>query len=171
MDQLPEVWKVVPGFENYSVSNCGRVRRDVKTWSHEPKILKPFTISGGYQQIHLFCGGVRKAFRVHRLVLALFDRPPQEGEEGNHKDGDKSKNGISNLEWVFPNGNMKHAYDSGLHSRQVGDKSHFAKLSLQQVREIRDKMSVGVLTCISIANEYGVCRSTVYRIRDGKSWC
>ena len=51
--------------------------------------------------------------RVHILEGELFLPPALPGQtQVNHKDGDKSNNHISNLEWITPAANTQHSYDN-----------------------------------------------------------
>lgn len=118
-----EVWKDVKGYEGfYQVSNKGRVkslartivRSDGQYKSIKEKILKSGTSSKGYQQINLCRNGKQKTMKIHRLVAEAYIPNSKNKPEVNHKDGDKSNNVISNLEWVTPKENMRHAYDIGL---------------------------------------------------------
>lgn len=51
---------------------------------------------------------------VHRLVAEGWVDNPYNLPEVNHKDGDKTNNSASNLEWVDRKGNAQHAVDKGL---------------------------------------------------------
>ena len=53
----------------------------------------------------------RKLCRIHRLVIETFVRSPEEGEEINHIDGNKSNNTISNLEIINRKNNNKKYID------------------------------------------------------------
>jgi hypothetical protein len=56
-----------------------------------------------------------KKYQVHRLVAAAFLEPPGSSQiYVNHKDGDRSNNVISNLEWCSPSENNLHAVKYGL---------------------------------------------------------
>ena len=57
----------------------------------------------------------------------------------NHKNGDKSNNRIENLEWITNLDNMRHAWKNGLKNNnyQNGEKSHFAKITEELVRKIK----------------------------------
>lgn len=50
-----------------------------------------------------------------------------------------------------------------------GEKNPAAKLSLEDVNAIKTLIANG-RSCYSIGKEYGVSKTTIYRIRDGKNW-
>lgn len=62
-------------------------------------------------------------YYVHRLVASLFcpNDNPEELTQVNHKDGDKSNNHYSNIEWVSPSDNMRHSHKRGLN---MGRRQH-----------------------------------------------
>lgn len=90
-------WKpIVLHGVNYLVSDDGRV------WSVSMNRLckQSHKLKTGYAFIKTESAeGVQHKYRVHRLVLTLFDRPPEEGEVGRHLDDDRTNNHISNLAW------------------------------------------------------------------------
>ena len=66
---------------------------------------------GGYLEVSI--NGRRRD--LHRIVAECFvPKPPGEGLEVNHKDGNKLNNHASNLEWVSHLENVRHAYRTGL---------------------------------------------------------
>jgi len=164
------MWRAIPEFENYQVSNSGQVRRIKQTWNNLPKTLKPWVESHGYNQVELSNKNGQKTFRVHRLVLCVFIGPPPKGQVCNHKDGDKQNNKLDNLEWVSSSDNMKHAYKTGLHGKTYGSASHLSKLTDQDVKEIKKLLSDNIHKFIKIAQMYNVSRHTIYDIRDKKTW-
>lgn len=91
---MKEVWKNVEEFENYQVSNLGRVR-NVKSG----KILKLEHNKVGYQLVTLSKDGKPKRFRIHRLVAMAFISNPHNKPEVNHLDEIKNNNNVTNLEW------------------------------------------------------------------------
>jgi len=122
-----ELWKPVKGFEHYEVSNLGRIRKI--SYLRVNKVKK-----SPYQFVQLFNGdghgkrnkegkGGYKKFNVHRLVADHFVPNPEGKPQVNHKNGDKLNNHSTNLEWVTPNENMQHAYDTGLRWMLQGPKS------------------------------------------------
>ncbi len=95
-----EIWKTIPGYEAYEVSNHGRVKSH---YSKRDRILKPMTNAGkynGYLCVSLFDskGRMRKV-KVHRLVAEAFIPNPNGYAFINHKDEDKTNNNVGNLEW------------------------------------------------------------------------
>ena len=86
-----EQWKKIDGYDNYSVSDMGRVRND-----RTGRILKP-GMRRGYQSVMLYPG--RKMMSVHRLVAMMFIPNPNNLPQVNHINEDKMSNQASNLEW------------------------------------------------------------------------
>lgn len=84
------------------------------------KFLKPAYIgrdnSDSKYQVVLLKNGLdlKETVRVHRLVARAFVPNPNGYPVVNHKDGNKSNNNYTNLEWCSYSYNNKHAYDIGL---------------------------------------------------------
>jgi hypothetical protein len=114
-----EVWKDIEKYKGlYQVSNKGRVRSldrvDPLGRMRKGKIMAPQPNRLGYYMIRLSKNGVRGSIAVHRLVATAFIPNPDDKKEVNHKDGIKSHNYDSNLEWVTRSENITHAYNNGL---------------------------------------------------------
>jgi hypothetical protein len=75
------------------------------------KEMKPYTHYNGYQTISLRIDNKYVRYLLHRLVAQCFIPNPQNKPEVNHKDGVKTNNDISNLEWVTRSENERHAID------------------------------------------------------------
>lgn len=87
-----EVWKDIPGFENYQISNYGNVKSLNYGRTGKTKLLKP-TISGkGYLQVRLSKSGKPNALLVHRLVAMAFIQNLNNRKQINHKDENKFNN-------------------------------------------------------------------------------
>ena len=93
-----EVWRIIKGFTNYSVSNCGRIRNN-----QTGRILKPyFNKTTGYLKIHLFQDGKILRVAVHRLVAIAFVKNNDERKKlVTHLDGNSKNNYAKNLSWVI----------------------------------------------------------------------
>lgn len=105
------MWKqiIVDNIEtNYEVSNDGQIRNLTTK-----KILKQ-QIQNGYCHCTLSINKKPKRFRVHRLVAQMFIPNLENKEYVNHIDGNRQNNAVSNLEWVTPSENTKHAIETGL---------------------------------------------------------
>ncbi len=172
--KLLEHWKPVAGYEGfYEVSNVGNVRRLTKAgWNPEcrpHKILKGKL--GGNQCPRLFVKLCRPeqihAVYIHHLVAEAFLGECPVGMERNHKNGDCFKNWASNLEFVTPWENKRHAKVAGLMCR--GERHRSAKLKVHEVREIRARLASGERP-IEIAACYGVTNASIHSIKNGKNW-
>jgi hypothetical protein len=150
-------FRPILGWEGlYSVSADGEVFSHISV-----RILKPTPMGQGqYLTVGLHRPGEKKTkFRsIHTLVLETFDRFPVDGEEGNHKDTDKTHNQLSNLEWVpSSKANTEHAARSGKMGRMG------PKLTHDQVREIRRRAVQGE-TAYVIARDYPITHTTLAQV-------
>lgn len=69
----------------------------------------------GYLKITLrLDSNKRKTFSVHRLVAIAFLENPLNKDTVNHKDGKKTNNHVSNLEWFTRSEQTQHAWDNSL---------------------------------------------------------
>lgn len=75
--------------------------------------------TGGYLATSIH--GVQ--YLVHRLVAEAFipNPIPNVRCQVNHIDGNKTNNDFTNLEWVTPQENIWHAYDTGLKGKKKND--------------------------------------------------
>lgn len=111
---LTEKWKEIQNYEGlYSISNLGNVKNS------KGVILKPNITPKGYFRIQLYKNNKTKNYMVHRLVANAFIIKKDGKNQINHKNGIKTDNTISNLEWVTNSENQKHAYELGLKKPKV----------------------------------------------------
>lgn len=114
-----EYWKPVVGYEGwYSVSKNGLIRRDINGKStHVGRILKPVVSkTSKYPRVKLHRRGICKRVMVHLLVAEAFIGHNHNNYEVNHKDGVKTNNTLSNLEYVTMLENRRHAWKNGLYN-------------------------------------------------------
>jgi predicted nucleic acid-binding Zn ribbon protein len=90
-----EIWKKIPGYPRYEVSNMGNVRH-IK----HKRILKGGIPYNGYRQVRVSKNGENISKCVHQLVAMVFLGPKPIGYEISHKDNDKKNNRINNLEYI-----------------------------------------------------------------------
>jgi hypothetical protein len=119
-----EQWKTIAGFEDYEVSDLGRVRRKHATKHHPGKtLLNPWPGTGGYLQLDLYKDGEKHFAAVHRLVAIAFIPNCLGLPEVNHI-GPKSDCRASRLEWANKRGNTVDAVKTG---RTPGDGISYIK--------------------------------------------
>lgn len=91
-----EVW------DNYEVSNLGRVRSLNWRNSGKIKMLEQHDNGSGYLRVHLCKNGKQKWYMVHRLVAFAFieNDDPVNKVVVNHLDENPLNCHVSNLEWT-----------------------------------------------------------------------
>lgn len=165
LEENPDV-KMIDGFgDKYMVSNQGRVYRVTATGVKE---LKSNPDKYGYYTISLYYEGKRKTMKIHILVAkSWIPNPyPYVNKIINHKDGVKSNNHYTNLEWCTYRQNSVHAARTGLIPVGEDNKNH--KLTEIQVKEICALR--GVLTQQKLADLYGVSKKLIILIHKNKVW-
>ena len=159
-----ESWKKIKNYDNYLISDRGRVFSE-----KNKKFLKPWKDRGGYFNVGLWKNGVRKMQKVHRLVALAFTPNPENKRTVNHIDGCKTNNHADNLEWATDKENVHHAMDTGLQDNK-GEKHGRAKLSGDQVLEIRRLYKTGEYSQRGLGKIFGVYRAAISKIVNRKTW-
>lgn len=114
---MREIWADIENYEGlYQASNFGNIKSLPNKNHKDEKILNPTINSSGYLKVELYKNRKAKDFYVHRLVASTFLPNPDNKPQINHRDGNKSNNSISNLEWVTASENQKHSIEHGLHA-------------------------------------------------------
>lgn len=159
-------WRKINKFP-YKVSNHGNVKsllRIVNNRRRSGKNLKNNIDSHGYCYVNFWVVGKVVPYKIHLLVLEYFGPPkPSPKHQCNHKDGNKENNHISNLEWVTPGENQKHAYALGL-------KIPNSKLTKKKVKWIRSLYRDGRYTQKELGGMFGVSRVNINHIVNNKYW-
>lgn len=148
-------WRTVYG--KYHVSNCGDV------WSLRKNcLLKLHKDRKGYERVQLeVSSGIWRNIRVHQLVALAFVGPkPFADAQVNHRDGVKSHNWSSNVEYVTNRQNAMHAIIMGTKKA----------LSVSQAAHIRRLHRRGAFNMSELADFYQVSVTYVSSIVRGLSW-
>ena len=103
-----EVWRNIDEYDNYQVSNLGRVKSLNYNHTGKEKILKPAKSRNGYLAVCLCKNGKCKQFKIHRLVAKAFIPNPNNLPECNHRNEIKTENCVDNLEWCSKQYNINY---------------------------------------------------------------
>jgi len=164
-----EEWRSVVGFEDYEVSNLGRLRSWLPRRNYAPvpengNILHPSKDKDGYYRTTIRKNGQRKDVRICVLVCTAWHgaRPPD--AVVRHLDGSKDNDTPENLVWGTGKENYEDSRRHGTYSHGV--RVNTCKLTEQDVRDIRaSKMS-----CTALSAIYPVNISMISKIRKRQSW-
>jgi hypothetical protein len=128
------IWKVLDGYSRYEISNSGLVK-NIKTGK-----LISGSISQGYVCVTLYPDtGKQKGIRLHRIVARLFCVQKEGDTVVNHKDGNKTNNLASNLEWTTPRENTRHASSIG---KIIGNNYKVVKRICPETNQIKVYSSI-----------------------------
>ena len=169
-----ENWKPVVGYEDsYEVSDHGRVRclyrekEFMARWGmarmrFPAKDMKVFATSKGYLYVGLSKDAQSKKHLIHRLVIAAF--VGESSMEVNHKDGNKSNNHISNLEYCTSSENNLHR--GRVLGKVIGSSQTRAVLTEKDIPAIR----ADTRKLKDIAADYGVTLQAIWYVKKRKNW-
>lgn len=176
---MEELWKDIEGYEgHYQISNFGNVKslqRYAKRSNGtkqfvKGRLLKKGLNRCGYEKVNLHKAGNTEVKYIARLVAIAFVENPHNKEQVNHINGVKHDNMWTNLEWVTPKENIRHAFKTGLSSVARGDDHKASKLTEEEVIEIKRLYSTGGYRYIDLAKKFDVAKITISRIITKESW-
>ena len=169
-DSSTEEWRVCERYPDYEVSNKGNVRSwrpntSAKERPPVPKTMTPYKNMHGYITAHLRNDVKHGPVPIHILVCeAWHGARPNRQAQVRHLDGNKENNTLENLCWGTPKQN---AQDRLVHGNQDwGESINTNKLTKEQVLAVLDSP----LSATELGKQYGVCKSTICRIRKGITW-
>lgn len=176
-----EIWKYIPGYEGLYKISCttltiiGNPRSDARFKKHriEHFVRPSYPLKDGkpwYPLIH-FRGrdGLFHTYFMHIIVASMFVPNPENKPQVNHKNGIKTDFSISNLEWCTPSENTAHAFKNNLRIPKKGSGKPLAKLRESDVILIKERLKSGDYHK-DIARDYGVQRTLISGINQGKRW-
>lgn len=171
MENTIEIWKPITGFEKlYEVSNTGKIRSltrklsDGRIWKGR---IMSTPLSSGYPAVSLRKEGKYYRERVHRIVGKEFVEGYQKGLVINHKDGDKTNNRSSNLEWCTSAENCKHAVRTGLNPNRF--KGVYEKNRKKVVQLTLEGKYIKTFNSVQdVSDAFNVSHQVISRICRGK---
>jgi len=167
-----EVWEIIPEYDEYAISNLGRVKR-VKDSSatygraRAGHILKQADNQNGYLSVTLCKNGRKKTFWPHQIVMSVFHGERPNGKCVHHHNGDRHDNRLSNLSYVTFSYNSKDGYLNG--DIQRGEDRPNNKLKEGEVWLIKKLLAEKVMGKF-IAKMFKISCGCVSQIKTCKSW-
>lgn len=116
INESREKWVPIDGYDNYEVSNMGRVRSYIRAGGEKlklPELKTQCPDNRGYLVVSLSRYSKTKTFQVHLLVLNAFVGPSPEGFEARHLNSNRFDNQLSNLEWNTKRRNIDDRMETG----------------------------------------------------------
>jgi len=171
---MKEIWKSIPNYPLYDISNFGNVRswnglgRRYGKRQPKPRLLKLNIGDTGYYRVTLCNKDEQKQYKIHHLVLMVFSENKPKNKITRHIDGNKLNNHIDNLAW----GNYyENEQDKVAHGRSNrGTRNGKSKLTKSQVIKIRQLYETKEYSQKRLGNMFGVSRSAIMMIVTNKSW-
>lgn len=150
-----EVWKSIEGFDGHEISNFGRFRsldrfRNGKGKSKiftKGRILKQFIDEDGSVSVTFLHS---KKIRITPTVAKYFIPNPENKKYIKHKDGNKSNNHVSNLEWT--NECYKYKADESVRKKAVNEYINEKK----SLKELSIKYNVNQKTIGNWTRGFGI---------------
>ena len=180
---MPEVWKPIPDFPGYEVSDLGNVRsldrvveRPTKgSYLRRGVPLQPIIVAARnrtgtrYRQVTVYGpGGKKKPLKVGALVLSAHVGPRPAGQVMRHLDDNSLDDRLVNLTWGTYTENAQDAWANGNLAHR-GEQHCGAKLTDSAVLAIRAALATGV-AMTELAKQYGVDPKTIHAIKTRRTW-
>lgn len=132
-----EVWKSIPGILGVEAGSHG----DICTLDYavcdengerfrKGRLLTQHDNGRGYLQVNVPLNGKWVTKKTHRLVAQAFIPNPNNLSEVNHKNGNRTCNDISNLEWVTHKENIEYREKHGKSAKETTPKTPVCAINL-----------------------------------------
>lgn len=150
--------------ENYAVSCDGRVCRVTPTRRGTVWLRPGRNPKNGYMHVSL----QGKSCYLHRLVYAAWIGPILDGLDVSHVNGDQCDNQSSNLIAETRLENIRRKSEHGTQPR--GEEQNCSRLTVDEVRRIRELYLDGFTSYSGLAKMFRVCVSTIASIIHRRTW-
>ena len=167
------MWKTIPNYTMYEVSDSGLVRSWLSKGVHKlesPKVLKASSFcDSNYQRVSLRSDitGKHETRRVHQLVLETFGfNRPTNKHIVMHLNDDPTDNRLSNLKWATSLENMEDMHKKSRHSHSDKHPKSQIKESLRKQIYEMSLIDTSIGSRQRIAAQLNVPVITVYRTLD-----
>ena len=162
-----EIFKKIPGIEDYEVSNYGRVK---SLKNNKEKILKPHLSHNGYRRINFSFGKKYTHKKIGYLVLLAFVGPREPGMTVSHLDGNNKNDRLDNLIYETLLDNARRRKEQGGYDFNLGEKNNKSKLKVYEVKKIKKLLQDDKFTQNYIAAMYNISQSTISHIKNNRTW-
>ena len=173
-----EIWKPIPNWINYEISNLGRVKRVAcissgrKLKERYINIIRSKRNNGKYIYLEVNLGTLHnhKNFSVARLILISFIGPPEDGEECRHLDDNPENCQLTNLAWGT---RIQNRQDALINNKlAIGENNGMAKLTVNNVKIIKQiyKPYSKDFGSGALARKFNVNPLTILDIVNGRTW-
>lgn len=188
---IKEIWKDVKGYEGiYQVSSFGRVKsldrkethKNGREYFRKGRLLKQKITESGYASVHLrdISNNLESWPFVHQLVANAFLPNTENKPTVNHKNGMKTDNFHSNLEWSTSKEQMIHAVQnnliiyglSHLYSEEFKEEIKlYWENTNTSIKKLARKFGISERTASRITkNQYGDSRKIIKPIKSKAIW-
>ena len=116
---MEEEFRIIKGFENYSVSNLGNVKIN-----KSGRMIKCYNNAYGYLLVSMKnMNGIFKMSQIHRLVASAFIPNPENKRCVDHINNIRNDNNLINLRWAT---HQENSFNAGISSKNTsGNKGVF----------------------------------------------
>jgi hypothetical protein len=143
-----EIWKSIPGYENYEASTLGKIRSLNYRGLGKIQELKINTTPNGYALTQLVNGLNKRKFLIHQLIAMTFLDHKPEGHKIviDHINSDKLDNRLENIQIVTTRQNcskektLKSGLPTGVTSPKR-TKKFIARISINGKRQLLGSFS------------------------------
>jgi len=164
-----EIWKQVPWWASYEVSNKGRIKSLSNDKLRKEKIRR-FSELRWYKRVLLSNWWIKKAYGVHRLVYLTFNGIQLDTKKLIlHKNDKPWDNRLENLFIWTAQDNMDDMKKKWRWWKMHWEHSWINKLKEKDVRKIVQLLDKGIMHK-DIAKQYNVNRYTITAINTWKNW-